>query len=350
MGVLARTYLPRILPKTMEESDRQVVVVTGASAGVGRAAAIEFARRGYRVVLAARRRDELERTAELCREVGGEALVAPTDVTLEQDVQRLLDTTLTRWSRLDVWVNNAAVSLVAPLEEGPFRDHQRVIETNLYGAMFGARAVLPVFKRQRRGVLINVGSVLSKIGQAFVPSYVISKFALRGMSEALRVELADEPDVHVCTIFPYAIDTPHFESAGDDLGRKVFAMPPVQSPEKVAHAIVNLAQHPRRELHVPRIAFLGLGLHWLRPRSIERLLLHALQKFHVGPKEPLTKGNLYRPPEAEGQIHGHRKPRVGGGAFTAWAVKEFVKIELQESTRSLRSLLGRAAEHRASEI
>ena len=87
---------------------------------------------------------------------------------------------------------------------------------NLIGAMHGARAAIPTFRRQHRGTLINIGSVVSHVGQAFVPSYVISKFGVRGLSEALRVELADEPDIHVCTLFPYAIDTPHFQTARND--------------------------------------------------------------------------------------------------------------------------------------
>jgi short-subunit dehydrogenase len=319
----------------MRDEQPKVAVITGASSGLGREAAREFASRGFAVVLAARRRDELEQTAATCRALGAEALVVPTDVTCESDVQRLVAATLTRWSRIDTWVNNAGVTLFSPLEEGPFEEHRRVIETNLFGSMHGARAVIPVFRRQKQGVLINVGSVLSKIGQAFVPSYVISKFALRGLSEALRVELADEPDIHVCTLFPYAIDTPHFQTGANELGRKAYAMPPMQTPEKVARALVDMAEHPRRERHVPRIAFLGLGLHFLRPRSIERLLLHALEAWHLGGSTRRTAGNLYRPPSESGAVHGHRKPRIVGPAFAAWAVREYVKIEAEALTRRL---------------
>ena len=116
-------------------------------------------------------------------------------------------------------------------------------------------------------MLINVGSVLSEIGQAFAPSYVISKFGVHGLSEALRVELADEPDIHVCTVFPYAIDTPHFEAAGNRLGQVPRAMPPVSSPERIAQAVARLPDHPRRRLYVPRIAVLGLAAHAIVPRT-----------------------------------------------------------------------------------
>jgi hypothetical protein len=204
-----------------------------------------------------------------------------------------------------------------------------VIETNLYGSIFGARAVVPVFRRQKRGVLINVGSVLSKVGQPFVPSYVISKFALRGMSEALRVELADELDIHVCSILPYAIDTEHFESGANELGREAHAMPPVQSPEKVAAAIVDLALHPRREVHLPRYAPLGLALHFMFPRATERLLLEVLGKWHFGvTPEPSTTGNLYAPTRPDGAVHGARQPQLSTLALLLYALRRFPELQL----------------------
>src|SRR5205085_8407479 len=120
------------------------------------------------------------------------------------------------------------------------------------------------------------------------------KFALRGMSEALRMELADEPDIHVCTILPYAIDTPHFQSGANELGVKAFAMPPVQSPQHVAAKIVRLAENPRRETHVPGIATLALAVRWLLPITSERLILHAISRWHLGPEpESLREANPF---------------------------------------------------------
>src|SRR5690606_37667297 len=118
----------------------------------------------------------------------------------EADVQALAALALEQTGVIDVWVNNAGVTLFGSIEGGPLDEHREVLETNVFGAIHGARAVLPIFRRQRRGVLINVGSILSKIGQPFVPSYVVSKFALRGLTEALRAELADEYDIHVCSL------------------------------------------------------------------------------------------------------------------------------------------------------
>lgn len=117
--------------------------------------------------------------------------------------------------------------------------------------MLCARAVLPIFRQQQAGVLINVGSLVSQVGQPFVPSYAISKYAVRGLTDALRTELAEQRNIHVCTLLPYAIDTQHFESAANVLGKPAFGMQPVQQPEDVARAVVRLVQRPRRQLYVP---------------------------------------------------------------------------------------------------
>lgn len=316
----------------MDRLRGKVVLITGASSGLGREAALELARRGCRLVLAARRGAELEEVALMCRELGGGALAVPADVTREEEIAALVDAALAAHGRIDVWVNNAGVTAFARLDEGDFAEHRRVIETNLLGAMLGARAVLPVFRRQGSGILINVGSVLSKIGQPFVPSYVISKFGLRGLTEALRADLADQPDIHVSTLLPYAIDTPHFESGANEVGREARAMPPMQSPEKVARALVRLIERPRRERHVPRVAALGLVLHWLMPRTTERLVSRALSRFHFGLPEAPTEGAIYRPQQAEGTVHGSRPPTVSGPRFAAWTARELARIAA-ESTR-----------------
>ena len=305
-----------------------VVVVTGSSSGLGRAAAFLFAARGARLVLAARRQDALEDTARRCRNEGGEAVVVVTDVTREDDVRALVDVTLARFGRIDVWVNNAGVTLFAALEAAPFEEHRRVIETNVFGPMHAARAVVPVFRRQRRGTMINVGSILGKVGQPFVPSYVISKFALRGLTEALRAELADQPDIHVCSLLPYAMDTPHFESGANRVGRGAHPMPPIQSPEKVARALVAMAEHPVRERHVPGVAVLGLAWHWLMPRTVDRLILDMLRNWHFDHvREPATEGNLYEPDPRDPQhAHGTRGPRVATATLIAWVAGRLVGL------------------------
>lgn len=321
---------------------RRVAVVTGASSGLGRATAVALARAGYTVVVAARRGEALEDTARQCRAAGGVALAVPTDVTVEADVARLVAAALDAWGRIDLWVNNAGVTLYALLEDGPLALHRQVLEVNLLGAIICARAIIPVFRRAHRGTLINVGSALSGVGQAFVPSYVISKFGIHGLSEALRVELADEPEIHISTVMPYAIDTPHFESAGDQLGQAAYALPPVQDPAKVAAAIVGLARRPRRTRYVPRVIALGLALHALAPRTTERLLLDALRTWHLSAERTrIGEGNLFAPSDAAPHTRGHRPPRLGVVRFGAWLVRRLIAIELEAAIRFGRKLQAR---------
>jgi len=199
----------------MQDWKAKTVVLTGATSGLGRATALAFARRGFTIIVAGRRREALDALVASCDELGARAVSCEGDITQEADVQRLLETALAVNGRIDIWVNNAGVTLFAKLDEAPFDEHRRVIETNVIGSMLCARAVMPVFRRQEYGVLINVGSVLSKVGQPFVPSYVISKFAIRGLTEALRADVAEMPHVHVCTLLPYAIDTQHFEAGAN---------------------------------------------------------------------------------------------------------------------------------------
>jgi short-subunit dehydrogenase len=322
--------------------ENAVVVITGASSGLGRAAAHAFAKRGCRLVLAARRERLLEDTAAECRAFGANAMAVRTDVTNVDDVEALARKAHQMWGRIDVWINNAGVTMFGLLHQGRIADHLRVIDTNLFGAMHAARAILPIFINQRAGTLINVASIVSKTGQAFVPAYAISKFGLRGLSETLRMQLADFPDVHVCTLLPYAIDTPHFESGANITGRAAHAMQPIQSPEQVADALVGLAQRPRRELHVPRYAVLGFALHWLWPRVTERLMLHSLQRFHLAEPEPPTEGALFQPLEQSGSVHGSRPPLVTRSAFAMWSLREVVSIVFHTTARWLKPLTTRS--------
>lgn len=302
----------------------RVIVITGASSGIGRACALAFADAGCRLVLAARRMDALEETARLCRNRGGLAHVVRTDVTVEAELARLRDEALDRWGAIDVWINNAGTTYFARLDEGELAAHRRVIETNLLAPMVAARLVLPTFRRQRAGTLINVGSVLSQLGQPFVPAYVISKFGLRGLSDAVRADVANTPGIQVSTLLPYAVDTPHFQDAANATGKQARAMPPVQEPERVARAIVDLAARPRRQRYVPRYIIAGVALHWLWPDATERLLRHALTTFHLVGRESVSDGNLFSPAGSSGAMHGSRRPVIGRTLFALWLAREAV--------------------------
>lgn len=318
--------------------DGRVVVITGGSSGLGREAAVQFARAGDFVVVAGRRRPDLDETARLCRDAGGGGLAVVADVTRPEDIERLVERVLQDQGRIDVWVNNAGVTLFATLERASLEEHRAVIETNLLGSIAAARAVLPVFERQGRGTMINVGSVLSWVAQPFVPTYVMSKFGLRGMTEALQAQFADQAHIHVCGIYPFSIDTPHFQTGGSDMPYRARAIPPVQSPEKVARAIVALAERPRRQVFVPEWISLGLLAHRVFPRTTQRALLHGLRRWHFDERHaPRTQGSLFAAKEVGGgRVHGRRRPRLGPTHFDAWVARDLVKSELGNLRRRYR--------------
>jgi short-subunit dehydrogenase len=316
----------------------RVVVITGASSGLGRAAALQFAKHGSVVVLGARRAEALEETARECRKRGARAVTWQLDVSCEGQVRALVDAALQQTGQLDVWINNAGITCFAPLDSESFDQHRQVLETNLFGSIYAARAILPIFRRQGYGTLINVGSVLSKVGQPFVPSYVISKFGLQGLTETLRTAVADVPHIHISSLLPYAMDTEHFDSGANEMGRSAHPLSPVQSPEKVAVALVDLVRRGGRQRLVPRVAALGLVLHFLAPRIVERLLLDVLRKWHFG-DEPMARsaGNIFAPLRQDGEIHGERGVRVGTLRLLLYAAARILGIPIELALKRLRA-------------
>ena len=293
------------MPRKIEES---VVVITGASSGIGRATALAFARRNAAVVLAARRENLLREVEAECERLGGRALVVPTDVTEEAAVQALARRAVEHFGRLDVWVNNAAVTVLGRFDETPADVYRRVIETTLFGYIHGARAALPSSHAQGGGVLINNASMVAKLPQPYASAYVVAKHGVRGLALSLRQELSLEgaADIHVCTVMPATIDTPFFQHAGNYTGRATRAMPPVYPVEKVANTIVRLAEKPRRETFVGasgRMLNLQFGL---APNLTERLLARMVDRFHLYQDRPAapTPGNVLEPMQEGSGVNG----------------------------------------------
>ena len=267
-----------------------VVVVTGASSGIGRATALEFARAGARLTLVARNEEKLAGVREECRALGAEALVHAADVT---DAAALTDAvlrTVATYGRLDAWINNAGVGAVGLFSETPLEAHARVLETNLFGYLNGAYAALAQFRTAGRGVLINVASISAYVPQPTTAAYVTSKFAVRGLTYALRQDLALERtrDVHACLVHPQVVDTDVFDHMANYSGSAVDLKLPATSPERVARAILKVARRPRREVVVGAFgAFAVLG-HRLFPGLAEWLMIRLGRWYYA--RRPHDRG------------------------------------------------------------
>lgn len=303
------------------------MVITGASSGIGRATAHAFARRGARLVLAARSRTALEDVAAECAEHGAEALVAPTDVSDEQQVRVLVQRALERFGRIDVWVGAASVYSYGTVEQTPTEVFRQILATNLLGQVHTARALLPQFRTQGTGTLVVVGSVYSKITSPYVSPYIASKFAVLGFTEALRQELRSEAGIKVCTVLPATIDTPIYQHAANYTGHRVHPLPPVVSPHRVARAIVGLTARPRPTVVVGQLQRTFIPVHALLPRIYNWCINPVMDALALrSATAPASNGTVFAPAPDTYRITGDwrsapiRTLGAAGAALTGWAL------------------------------
>lgn len=299
----------------MTTDTAKVAVITGASSGLGRTMALEFAKQGYHVVLTARRETELQRSAELCEKQGTKAIGVVADVTDESALQRVAETAEVAFGGFDVWVNNAGVGAFGSFLDTPNETFQRVLETNVMGYVHGARCALRHFRARGHGTLINVGSTNGAAPVPLSAAYVASKYAIRGLSESLRMELELEGllgQINVCHAMPASIDTNFFQNAANFSGRQVQALEPVYDAAYAAKRIVKLADHPKREITIGPAAKLMAWEHAAMPNFYERTMTKFINFNALSNRQAAnSQGNLFEPVGANrGMDGGWRKTRL----------------------------------------
>lgn len=226
----------------------QVLVITGASSGIGLATARLAAAQGARVVLAARNGNDLATAVRQIQDAGGRALSVVADVADPEQVEAVAVEAIREYGRIDTWVNNAGVSLYGKLIDTPLDDMHRQLEVNFWGAVYGSLAAVHRM-RKRGGTLINVASVLADRAIPLQGIYCASKHALKAFTDSLRMELAtDRLPIAVCLVKPASMATPLFDKARTSLKEEPQPIPPVYAPEVAARTILWCAEHPMREV------------------------------------------------------------------------------------------------------
>jgi short-subunit dehydrogenase len=296
----------------LKKLENQVVVITGASSGIGLTTARMAAERGARLVLAARNEEALAKLSAEIKSNGGEAKYVAADVGNEGDVKKIAAEALNTFGGLDTWVNNAGVSIYGKIEEVSIEDMRQVFETNFWGLVYGSRIAAENL-RSRGGSIINVGSTLSDRAIPLQGIYCASKHAVKGFTDAFRMELeADGAPISISLIKPSAIDTPYKEHAKNYLETEPENPPPVYAPETVAQAILHCAENPTRDVFVggagKALSTLGKYAPRLTDQIMERTMLgQTLSGEPANDNQPLE--GLYEPNDSRlherGDYDGH---------------------------------------------
>src|SRR5437867_9866938 len=291
----------------------EVVVMTGASAGVGRATVQAFARRGARLGLIARGPDGLEATRAEVEQLGGRALVFAVDVANADKVEEAAARVEEAFGPIDIWVNNAMVSVFSPVKEMTAEEFRRVTEVTYLGVVYGTLAALKRMLPRDRGSIVQVGSALAYRGIPLQAAYCGAKHAIKGFTESLRCELLhDGSGVHVSMVHPPAMNTPHFDWVKSRLPREPQPVPPIYEPEIAADAIVWASSQRRREISVggPTIAAIWVNkiASGLLDRYLARTGYDAQQTD--APADPHRPDNLYGPLPGDHGPHGRFADRT----------------------------------------
>ena len=289
---------------SLKPLDQQVIVITGASSGIGLATAETAARKGAQVVLAARSGDTLDELVCRLNSGGARTLAVTCDVSDQMQVNKLADAAVRQFGRIDTWVNNAGLAIYGRLDEVSDADNRRLFDINFWGLVYGSLAALPHL-RKGGGALINVGSEVSEAAVPLLGMYAASKHAVKGFTDALRIELqqVDEASVAVTLIQPTAVDTPFDEHARNYMDKEAKLPTPMIDPQQVADAILAAAVKETRQVKVGTMAKLNTFLAKNLPGVAERMAGKEVENLQrdEAPRDP--SGTLYSPGES-GRSHG----------------------------------------------
>ncbi|HEV8598740.1 MAG TPA: SDR family oxidoreductase [Gemmatimonadales bacterium] len=301
--------------------NEQVLVITGASSGIGLATARLAAQAGAKVVLAARNERDLATAVREIQAAGGQALAVTADVSDPEQVEAIAVETMREYGRIDTWVNNAGVSLYGKLLETTLDDMHRQFEINFWGGVYGSLAAVHRM-RKRGGTLINVASVLADRAIPLQGIYCASKHALKAFTDSLRMELeADRLPIHVCLVKPASMATPLFDKARTSLAEEPQPIPPVYAPEVAARTILSCAERPVREVIAGGAGLLLRVGHAVSPRLTDKYLERtgfAMQQSGRA-VQPGRRDNLYEPLTHDGGERGRswRGPVFKRSLYTA---------------------------------
>lgn len=286
--------------------NQQVVVVMGASSGIGRLTALRFAERGAKVVVSARSEQGLRSLVDEIRQHGGQATYKVADVADARQVQAVADQATQQFGRLDTWVHVAAVSLYAKVEDTTSEEFDQVIRVNLLGQFHGVKAALPKMKQQG-GAIILISSVEGVRAFPYQAAYAASKHGVIALADALRSELEhDHIPVSVTTIMPPGVNTPLFNKARTKLGVKPMPAPPIYAPDVIADAVLYASEHPVRDLAPSAMSKALIGSERLSPKMVDMMIQgmgFSGQRTNE-PKSENAPDNLYRPIEGFNKIEG----------------------------------------------
>ncbi|HET7266716.1 MAG TPA: SDR family oxidoreductase [Oleiagrimonas sp.] len=302
--------------------NKQVVVITGASAGVGRATAQAFARDGASVALLARDNAALEGAAAEVRQLGGHALAIGVDVSDAEQVEAAASRIENELGPIDVWINAAMATVFAPVHDIPAAEFRRATEVTYLGAVHGTMAALKRMRERNRGTIVQVGSALAYRAVPLQAAYCGAKFAIRGFTDALRVELMHEKSaIHVTMVQLSAFNTPQFEWARTHLAKRPQPVPPIYQPEVAARGIHWAARHRRRELCVGFPAVKAIYGNKLAPWLADRVLAKSAYQSQKGERDiPDDRpDNLQHAVQADYGTHGRFDSRSRRYSVQLWA-------------------------------